>query len=102
MLSLKVVGAAFIISASMAPALAADAMAAGGMSMMQGGEVMSIMPDGHMGTMMVTDPAKMEAMMKMATPLDSCIILMTDKDGKVFMVKPTTKAEMDECAKMAM
>lgn len=50
---------------------------------------------------MVTDPATLDAMMKMATPLDGCIILISDKDGKVFMVQPTTKAEIGECTTMA-
>ena len=53
-----------------------------------------------MGTMMADDKM-MKSMMKMAKPID-CIIIMTGKDGKTYMVTPSTKAEMAECNKMAM
>jgi hypothetical protein len=100
---LDLIGAVLLVSATVAPAFAADSMMAGDtMSMMKGGEVVSVMPDGHMGTMMMTDAKMMADMMKMAKPLDGCIILLTGKDGKVYMVKPTTKAEIAECEKMAM
>ena len=92
--------AAVILASVSAPALAADSMMAGEMSMMKSGEVVTIMGDGHMGTMMADDKM-MKSMMKMAKPID-CIIIMTGKDGKTYMVTPTTKAEMAECDKMAM
>jgi hypothetical protein len=40
-----------LIGLSATPVLAEDAM--GTMSMMKGGEVVAVMPDGHMGTMMI-------------------------------------------------
>ncbi len=96
------IAVACIAALSVAPAFAADAMMAGpSMSMMKGGEVMAVMPDGHMGTMTVTDPKMMAAMMKMAKPMDHCMMMMTDAKGKTFMVDTSSKAAMAECEKMA-
>jgi len=93
--------AATLVAAISAPALAEDAMMAGGtMSTMKPGEVVTVMGDGHTGTMMADDKM-MAGMMKMAKPID-CVMIMTGKDGKTYMVTPTTKAEMAECQKMAM
>jgi hypothetical protein len=72
-----------LLAFSALPSFAADSMMAGAsMSMMKAGEVVAIMRDGHMGTMMMTDPdAKMEAnMMKMSKPIDGCIMLLTGKE----------------------
>ena len=96
-----------LLAAAMgSPVLAEDAMAPMAsdnmMGMMEGGEAMSFMPDGHMGKSMVSDQAMMDSMMQMATPLDGCLIIFTGKDGKTYMVKPTTKDEMAACEKMAM
>lgn len=89
------------IASFSAPAFAEDAMMAGGtMSTMKPGEVVTVMGDGHTGTMMADDKM-MKDMMKMAKPID-CILIMTGKDGKTYMVTPTTNAEMAECQKMAM
>ena len=82
------------------PALAEDAM--GTMSMMKGGQVVAIMPDGHMGTMMVTDEKMMGEMMKMSKPLDHCVMMMTGADGKTYMVDTSTPEAAKECEKMAM
>lgn len=90
-----------LVAALSAPAFATDSMMAGGtMSTMKPGEVVTVMGDGHTGTMMADDKM-MQGMMKMAKPID-CIMIMTGKDGKTYMVTPTTKAEMAECQKMAM
>ena len=78
------------------PAIAADTM-----SMMKGGEVITVMPDGHMGKMIMTDAKMMDDMMKMAKPLDHCMMLMTDAKGKAYVVDTSTKAAMAECEKMA-
>ena len=73
----------------------------GTMAMMKGGEVIAVMPDGHMGTMMMTD-AKMTAdMMKMAKPLDHCLMVMTGTDGKMYMVDTSSADATKECEKMA-
>ena len=68
----QIVLAVVTLASASAPAFAADSMMAGKMSMM-----------------------------KMAKPIN-CIMIMTGKDGKTYMVTPTTKAEMAECDKMAM
>jgi hypothetical protein len=118
MQTIKILAVAAILTAAAGPAFAEDAMsssmapdammssnAMGGgdaMGIMQGGEAMSFMPDGHMGKMMVTDQAMMANMMKMATPLDGCIVIMTGMDGKTYMVKPTSADEKAACEKMAM
>jgi hypothetical protein len=72
------------------------------MKMMKGGEVVAIMPDGHMGTMTVKDEKMMGAMMKMAKPMDHCTMIMTGADGKAMMVDTSTPDAMKECEKMAM
>ena len=89
----------FLIGLSASQAFAEDAM--GTMIMMKGGEVMAIMPDGHMGTMM--PDAKMSAdMMKMAKPIKHCMMMMTDAKGKTYMIDTSTKKAQAECEKMAM
>ena len=95
----KLLVATLLIASVAAPAIAATPMAT--MSMMKGGEVMAIMPDGHMGTMMMTDAKAMDSMMKMAKPLDHCVMMMTDAKGKTYMVDTSSKAAMAECEKMA-
>ncbi|WP_224549606.1 hypothetical protein [Mesorhizobium sp. CA16] len=80
-------------------ALAEDTM--GAMTMMKGGQVTAIMPDGHMGTMM--PDAKMSAeMMKMAKPIKHCMMMITDAKGKAYMIDTSTKKAQAECEKMAM
>ena len=91
--------ATVMITSVAAPALAATPM--GTMSMMKGGEVVAIMPDGHMGTMMMTDAKAMDSMMKMAKPLDHCVMMMTDAKGKTYMVDASSKDATAECEKMA-
>ena len=91
--------ATVMITSVAAPALAATPM--GTMSMMKGGEVVAIMPDGHMGTMMMTDAKAMDSMMKMAKPLDHCVMMMTDAKGKTYMVDTSSKYATAECEKMA-
>ena len=99
MLAIRIVMAAALIVTAGLPAVAADSMSA--MSMMKGNEVMAVMPDGHMGTMMMTDAKMMGDMMKMAKPLDHCVMMMTDAKGKTYMVDTSSKAAMAECEKMA-
>ena len=75
----------------------------GMMKMMKGGEVVAIMPDGHMGTMMMKPDDKMMGdMMKMAKPLDHCVMIMTGDDGKTYVVDTSTPEAMKACEKMAM
>jgi hypothetical protein len=99
MRSIKLIVIAGFIGLSAAPAFAEDAM--GTMTMMKGGQVTAIMPDGHMGTMM--PDAKMAAeMMKMAKPIKHCMMMMTDAKGKAYMIDTSTKKAQAECEKMAM
>lgn len=83
------------MAASVMPALADT------MSKMKGGEVIAIMPDGHMGTITMTDPKMSADMMKMSKPLSACIMIMTSADGKVYMVDTSTADAKAECEKMA-
>ena len=85
---------------AVAPVAAQDAMAAPGM--MAGNTVMAVMPDGHMGSMAVTDDAMAAKMMGMATPVAACTMMMTDKDGKMYMVDTSTPEALAECEKLAM
>ena len=88
-----------LIAAASIPAIGAAPMSS--MSMMKGGEVVAIMPDGHMGTMMMTDAKMIGDMMKMAKPLDHCVMMMTDAKGKTLMVDTSSTAAIAECEKMA-
>jgi len=97
--SIKLIVIAGLIGLSASQAFAEDAM--GTMTMMKGGQVTAIMPDGHMGTM--TPDAKMGAeIMKMAKPLKHCMMMMTDAKGKAYMIDTSTKKAQAECEKMAM
>ncbi|UCI08287.1 hypothetical protein [Mesorhizobium sp. B1-1-8] len=96
--SIKLIVIAGLVGLSASQALAEDTM--GTMTMMKGGQVTAIMPDGHMGTMM--PDAKMSAeMMKMSKPLKHCMMMMTDASGKAYMVDTSTKKAQAECEKMA-
>ncbi|PBC05763.1 hypothetical protein CK220_00795 [Mesorhizobium sp. WSM3860] len=80
-------------------AFAEDTM--GTMTMMKGGQVTAIMPDGHMGTMM--PDAKISAeMMKMAKPIKHCVMMITDAKGIAYMIDTSTKKAQAECEKIAM
>ncbi|WP_292261783.1 hypothetical protein [Mesorhizobium sp.] len=97
--SIKLVAVAGLASLFASQAFAEDTM--GTMTMMKGGQVTAIMPDGHMGTMM--PDAKMSAeMMKMAKPIKHCMMIITDAKGKAYMIDTSTKKAQAECEKMAM
>lgn len=99
MKSIKLAVIAGLAALCASQAFAEDTM--GTMSMMKGGQVTAIMPDGHMGTM--TPDAKMGAdMMKMAKPIKHCMMMMTDAKGKAYMIDTSTKKAQPECEKMAM
>ncbi|RUW49985.1 hypothetical protein EN816_30995 [Mesorhizobium sp. M8A.F.Ca.ET.173.01.1.1] len=99
MKSIKFAVIAGVAALCASQALAEDTM--GTMTMMKGGQVTAIMPDGHMGTMM--PDAKMSAdMMKMAKPIKHCMMMMTDAKGKAYMIDTSTKKAQAECEKMAM
>ena len=93
-------GTAFSIALVVVSASAAEMKMQGKMSMMKHGEVVAVMPDGHMGTMKM-DQKMMDSVAKMATPLDHCVMMMTDKAGKVSMVDTSSPEAMKECEKIA-
>ena len=70
------------------------------MSKMKSGQVIAVMPDGHMGNMMATDQKMIDMTLQMAKPIDHCVMMMTGPDGKMYMVD-TTPEEQKECEKMA-
>ncbi|MDX8480656.1 hypothetical protein RFN28_19615 [Mesorhizobium sp. VK24D] len=96
-IKLVVIAGAAALFASQA--FAEDTM--GTMTMMKGGQVTAIMPDGHMGTMM-PDAKTSAEMMKTAKPLKHCMMMMTDAKGKTYMIDTSTKKAQAECEKMAM
>jgi hypothetical protein len=96
----RIFSLAGVVAILAAPAMAAESMM-GSMSMMKGGETVAVMPDGHMGTMMMND-AKMTAdWMKMAKPLDHCMMMMAGADGKMYVVDTSSQDMAKECEKMA-
>src|SRR5262245_34579552 len=97
-----VVFASAILSVALgiASAFAAETKMQGTMSMMKHAEIVAVMPDGHMGTMKM-DEKMMDMVSKMATPLDHCVMMMTDKAGKVSMVDTSSPEAMKECEKIA-
>jgi len=107
MRAIILIGAATLFAAVAVPALADDAMkpamdAMGGqMMMLKAGETVAIMPDGHMGTAMVTDKMAGDHMMKMAKPLDHCMMIMMGHDGKMYSVDTMGHDGMASCEKMA-
>jgi hypothetical protein len=98
MRALRLLGAACIMAVPTLPAFAASSMAT--MSMMKAGETVAVMPDGHMGTMMANTMESAD-MMKMATPVDHCVMMMMGKDGKMYMVDTTSADSMKSCEAMA-
>ena len=95
----KLTGLLCLVGMSATPALADEMKST--MSMMKGGEVVAVMPDGHMGTMMA-DEKMMAEIMKMAKPLDHCMMMMTGTDGKTYTIDTSTPEAQKECEKMAM
>lgn len=95
----KLAGLLCLAGMSAIPALADEMKST--MSTMKSGEVVAVMPDGHMGTMMA-GPEMMRDIMKMAKPLDHCMMMMTGTDGKTYTIDTSTPEAQKECEKMAM
>jgi hypothetical protein len=107
MRAMTILGAAALFATVAVPAFAAEAMksdsmgAMGGqMMMLKAGETVAIMPDGHMGTAM-SDKMAGDEMMKMAKPLDHCMIIMMGHDGKMYSVDTMGSEGMKSCEAMA-
>jgi hypothetical protein len=84
----KLLVLAALAGASATQAFAEDAMST--MTMMKGGQVTAIMPDGHMGTM-IPDAKTSAEMMKMAKPVKHCMMMITDAKGKAYMIDTSSK-----------
>ena len=97
MRALKILGAACIMAATAIPAFAAEST----MSMMKSGEVVAVMPNGQMGTMMMTADKMTPEMMKMAKPLDHCVEIMMGTDGKMYMMDTSSADAMKGCEAIA-
>ncbi len=69
--------------------------------MMQGNTAMAVMPDGHMGSMQVPDEATATKMMGMAKPATDCMMMMSDKAGKMSVVDTSSAEAKAECEKVA-
>jgi hypothetical protein len=92
---LKVVGLVAILAVTSAPAFAAGSMMSG-QSMTMAPGAMMMKPDGTTMMMppMTGDMAKPdEPMMKSATPMDDCLIMMMGKDGKMMMMHDMKMAD---------
>ena len=92
----QIIGIACISALSIAPALSMEA------GMMAAGTVMAMMPDGQMGSMMMTDDAMATKMMGMSTPAAGCMMMMSGKDGMMSMVDTSSAEAKAECEKIAM
>lgn len=82
-------GLAALIAAAALPSFAAESMmmASGNHSMMmKSGETIMVMPSGQTMMMAPMKGAMDAGMMKMAAPLDKCMIFMMGKDGKMYMM----------------
>ncbi|MDB5539639.1 MAG: hypothetical protein JWQ89_1366 [Devosia sp.] len=89
---------------AMTPPAAAGASEAAPGKRMEGDTAMAMMPDGHMGRMKVSDAATATKMMGMAKPASGCLLVTSDKDGKISMVETRdaeAKAECDRISKMS-
>lgn len=98
MRSMHTLGLACLAALTFSPAIAMEATP----GMMQSNSVMAMMPDGHMGSMMMTDDAMANKMMGMATPAKGCMMMMSDKDGKMSMIDTSSAEAKAECEKLAM
>jgi hypothetical protein len=65
------------------------------------GEAIAIMPDGHLGRVVVTDAAAMAEWMKTAKPIPWCAMLLRGEDGNVYLVDTNTHNPMVACENMA-
>jgi hypothetical protein len=55
-------------------------------TMMKSGETLFVMPNGQMGSMVVTDQAMINALMAKAKPIEQCEMVMMGADGKAYVV----------------
>ena len=88
---------AFLATTSIGPALADGAKPT---TAMGAGEIIAVMPDGHMARETLTDAAKMDALKKMVKPIPWCMMFMLGTDGNVCMINTSTHQPMVACENM--
>jgi hypothetical protein len=79
------------------PAMAQDATQ---MTAMGNGELIAVMPNGHMAKTTLTDTTKIEKLKKIAKPIPWCMMFMLGADGNVYMIDTSAHAPMVECENM--
>jgi hypothetical protein len=70
------------------------------MTTMGNGEVIAVMPDGHMAKSTITDAAKMDELKKIAKPIPWCMMFMLGSDGNVYTIDTSAHVPMVECENM--
>jgi hypothetical protein len=86
-----------LTATSIGPAVAGDATP---MTAMKIGEVVAVMPDGHMARATLTDTTKMDGMKKIAKPIPWCMMFMLGADGNVYTIDTSAHVPMVECENM--
>lgn len=86
-----------LTATSTGPAMAEDATPMAAMGI---GEVIAVMPDGHMARTTLSHSAKMEEMKKIAKPIPWCLMFMMGADGSIYMIDTSAHAPMVECENM--
>ena len=86
-----------LTATSIGQAVAGDTPPTGAMG---NGDVIAVMPDGHMARTTLTDAKKIEAMKKIAKPIPWCMMIMMGADGQIYLVDTSAHAPMVECENM--
>jgi hypothetical protein len=86
-----------LATTSIRPAVAGDATP---MTPMKIGEIIAVMPDGHMAKATIPDTTKMEELKKIAKPIPWCMMFMMGADGSIYLVDTSAHAPMVECENM--
>jgi hypothetical protein len=86
-----------LAATSIGPAMAVDATR---MTAMGIGEIIAVMPDGHMARATLTDTMKMEEMKKIAKRIPWCMMFMLGADGNVYIIDTSAHTPMVECENM--
>lgn len=96
----RLLGAALFAASLPLSALAADSTSSRSMSseaagamMMKPGEMMTMRPDGTMAMGMTPDAMMGADMMKMAKPMEGCVMVMMGQDGKMVMMDDMKMAD---------
>ncbi|HEU5019573.1 MAG TPA: hypothetical protein VFT69_16545 [Pseudolabrys sp.] len=101
----QMIWTAGLVVATAVPAAAAGsmnstAMKANSMETMKSGEVVAIMPDGHMGTTTMSG-GKMTSTINMSKPISHCLMFISGKGGKTYQVDTSGSKATKECQGIA-